>query len=81
MNYISKSVLIKYGDVIVTSGQGGIFPPGLIVGKVMKSYKSDSSVFQRVIVKPVIDYSLIEDVFVVKKEPDPELLELIKNEN
>ena len=36
VDYINKSVPVKFGDVIVSSGQGGIFPEGLLVGTVVK---------------------------------------------
>lgn len=79
MDYVSKSVSVKFGDIIITSGQGGIFPKGLLVGKAIKSYIIESSAFQRVIVKPFIDYAHIEEVFVIKMEPESELLELLNN--
>lgn len=77
MDYINKSASIELGDIVITSGQGGIFPSGLLVGVVKKSLLKGSSAFQRVAVKPTIDYTRLEEVFVVKKEPNEELLELI----
>lgn len=81
MNYLSKSVPVKSGDVVISSGQGGIFPQGLLVGKAVKTIPSDSGSFQKVLVKPILDYSNIEEVFVIKKVPDKELLELINDED
>ncbi|MBN2401087.1 MAG: rod shape-determining protein MreC [Spirochaetes bacterium] len=81
VDYISRSVPVNFGDVIISSGQGGIFPQGLLVGKVVKTIVIESSSFQKVLVKPIIDYSIIEEVFVIKKEPNPELLELLKDED
>ena len=81
VDYINRSVQVKLGDVIISSGQGGIFPQGLLVGKVVKTIIVESSSFQKVLVKPIIDYSQIEEVFVIKKEPDRELLELLEDED
>ena len=80
MDYISRAAYIKFGDTVITSGQGGIFPPGLVVGKVIKAVTLESSAYQRAIVKPIIDYDLVEDVFVIKKDPDKDLFELFESE-
>jgi rod shape-determining protein MreC len=77
VDYINKSAAINLGDVVVTSGQGGIFPQGMLVGKVIRSFVSESSPYQRAIVAPIINYNQIEEVFIIKKEPDKELMELM----
>jgi rod shape-determining protein MreC len=79
MDYVSKSALVKFGDQVVTSGQGGIFPQGLSVGKVLRAEIMEASAYQRVIVIPAVDYEKLEDVFILKKEPDAEFLELLKS--
>ncbi|HOT43898.1 MAG TPA: rod shape-determining protein MreC [Spirochaetota bacterium] len=76
MDYISRAAYIRFGDMVITSGQGGVFPPGLLVGTVIKSYSLESSAYQRAIIKPVIDYNLVEDVFVIKKDLDKDLFEI-----
>lgn len=78
VDYISRSAQIKEGDVVVTSGQGGIFPPGLLVGNVQKLLTSKTSSFQQILVRPVINYDLVEQVYIIKKEADPAILELLK---
>lgn len=80
MDYISRAAYIKFNDMVITSGQGGVFPPGLLIGSVIKSYALESSAYQRAIVKPVIDYNLVEDVFVIKKNIDKDLFEIFDTE-
>lgn len=80
MDYISRAAYIKFNDMVITSGQGGVFPPGLLIGTVIKSYTLESSAYQRAIIKPVIDYNLVEDVFVIKKNIDKDLFEIFEAE-
>ncbi|MBN2160731.1 MAG: rod shape-determining protein MreC [Spirochaetes bacterium] len=80
MDYISRAAFIKFNDVVITSGQGGVFPAGLVVGTVLKSYSLESSAYQRAMVKPVVDYDLVEDVFVIKKDIDKDLFEIFDEE-
>ncbi|HNX24498.1 MAG TPA: rod shape-determining protein MreC [Spirochaetota bacterium] len=77
-NYITRAAPIKFGDTIITSGQAGVFPPGLIIGTVVKSELLETSPYQRAIIKPFIDYNLLEDVFVIKKAPDKDLFDLFE---
>ncbi len=78
IDYVSKTANVKFGGIIVSSEQGGVFPQGLLVGTVLKSEGIETSAYQRVIVKPALDYYSIHEVFVIKKEADKELLELFK---
>lgn len=80
MDYISKSATIKFGDIIITSGQGGVFPQGLLVGKLIKTLVTDTSAYQKALVRPIIDFNEVEIVYVIRKEPDPELFKLIESE-
>ncbi len=80
IEYVSRSSIIKYGTVVITSGQGGVFPSGLLVGKVLKSDVLKSQAYQRIIIKPALDYSSIEEVFVVKKEPNTDLLNIFEGD-
>jgi len=80
VDYISKFASIKFGDVIVTSGQGGVFPQGLLVGKVMKPLITKSGAYQKAAVRPFIDYNQVEEVYVIKKVPENDLLDLLVKE-
>lgn len=78
MDYVSREAEIKHGDIIVTSGQAGIFPEGIAVGTAITAGMLETSSFQRVIIEPIIDYNLLEEVFVIKREPDRYIMELLE---
>lgn len=80
MDYVSKSATIKFGDVVITSGQGGVFPQGLLVGKVIKTLVTDTSAYQKALVRPIIDFNQVENVYVINKEPDAEILKMLESE-
>ena len=67
MKYVVPSAKIEVGDVILTSGIGGIFPKGIPIGKVKKVQMRDYDIFKQVEIEPVVDFSKLEDLFVVIK--------------
>jgi len=56
---------VEVGDTIVSSGLGGIFPPGLLVGSVVFTQNREATLFKDVMVKPSVDFGSLEEVFVV----------------
>ena len=80
MDYVSRAAFIERNENVITSGQGGVFPPGLLVGRVVRSFMLESSAYQRAIVEPAIDYDLVEDVFVIRKDMDKDLFEIFVEE-
>ena len=68
---------VKAGDTLVTSGLGGIFPKGIPVGTVKEVRKSDLDVMRQMDVSPFQEFSILEEVFVMEKEPDWIIQELL----
>jgi len=70
MQYVKKTALnaTHYGDTVITSGLGGVYPKGIHIGRIRsinsKSYET-SIVLE---VEPVIDFGNLEYVFALKKE-------------
>ncbi len=77
-NYITRAAPVKFGDLVITSGQAGVFPPGIIIGSVVKSELLETSPYQRAIIKPYIDYNLLDEVFIIRKAPDKDLFDLFE---
>jgi rod shape-determining protein MreC len=58
---------MQAGDQIVSSGLGGVFPPGIPLGRVKSAGEKRGRVFRDVVVEPHVDFSLLEEVYVVRE--------------
>jgi len=63
LNFLSKQANLQPGQKAYTSGVGGVFPSGLLIGTV-KEYKV-RELDGRARMSPAVDLSKLEDVFVV----------------
>lgn len=68
VDYVRKDLEFKVGELVTTSGLGGLFPPGLIVGRVIGQSKDETGLFQRADVVPVADLARLRRVMVVLGE-------------
>lgn len=69
MKYVGRTADVKPGDTIITSGLDGIFPRGLLVGKVGKVVRGTSGMFLKISVKPAVNFSNLEQVLVITQSP------------
>lgn len=67
---VSEAADVVVGDVVVTSGIEGIYPKGFIIGRVEVVEKNGPS-YKRIIVKPAVDFSSLEEVLVVTTPTPP----------
>lgn len=65
LQYVSKGAQITEGDLVVTSGLDGIFPRGLVVGKIQSIRSSEHGLFLEAVVTPAAKLSEIEEVIVI----------------
>ena len=63
---VDSTVLVQVGDVLVTSGLGGSYVRGLIVGQVIKVTESVGDASRLIVVTPQDDLDSITEVFIVK---------------
>ncbi len=68
---------VKEGDTLITSGLGGIFPKGIPVGTVKAVRKADLDVMRLMDVAPFQEFSTLEEVFVMEKDPEWIIQELL----
>ena len=68
LNYIWKSAVVEKGDFVFTSGLGGIFPKGLMVGTVSEIKNSRRGMFQKIEIEPAVDFSQLEHLIIIMKK-------------
>jgi rod shape-determining protein MreC len=68
LHYILKSAEVEKDDYILTSGLGGVFPKGLMVGTVAAVKKSRRGMFQEIEIKPAVDFSQLEYLIIIMKK-------------
>ena len=65
LDLVPQDVVLEAGDLVLTSGLGGGFPPDLIVGQVLNVRKRDADLFQQAIVQPVVDFTQLKIVLII----------------
>jgi rod shape-determining protein MreC len=69
LHFVEASNLVREGDLIVSSGLGGRYPKGIPIGTVVEvNQEKRSPVFLRVVLKSIVDFSVLEEVFVLGKD-------------
>jgi rod shape-determining protein MreC len=66
---------ISIGDMVVTSGLGGVYPPGINIGRVTRMHFQEAELSMEVEVEPVIDFFRLEYVFVISAVYDQDFEE------
>ena len=65
LRHIPQDKEVLVGDLIVTTSLGGIFPKGLLVGRVKEVERSDVKPTQEAKITPFFDLTNLENVFII----------------
>ena len=57
---------IAFGDLVLTSGLGGVYPKGLHIGLVQEVLPKPHEESLELVIEPIIDFSRLEYVFILK---------------
>jgi rod shape-determining protein MreC len=66
LEFVPKNADVQVGDLVLASGLVGLYPKGLVFGKVTAANKKNPGVFQEIEVTSSADLSALEEVLVVK---------------
>ena len=65
MEFVTQDSLLNEGDTVITSGLGGTYPAGLVIGQVTRVSGSPQELFRQVGVEPFASLSRLETVLVM----------------
>jgi rod shape-determining protein MreC len=65
MEFVGQGAAVKEGDFVMTSGVGGGYPPGVVIGRVSNVRKTEQDLFQSVHVDHLASLSDLEKVMVL----------------
>lgn len=65
MKYVPINAPVEVGDAVLSSGVGGIYPKGLLMGTVVKVTRASQGLFQDIVIVPSADFSRLEEVLVL----------------
>jgi rod shape-determining protein MreC len=72
MDYIAQDADVTVGDLVITSGLGGGFPKGLIIGQVESVRRRDYEMYQQATVRPTVQFERLEIVLIITNfKPKP----------
>ena len=62
---IPKNSDVIVGDVIVTSGFGGVYPKGIVVGKITDIQNEESGLLKYGVIETTVNFQKLEDVAII----------------
>jgi rod shape-determining protein MreC len=71
MSYVSGLQKVEVGDFILTTGQDGIYPPGLSVGEVVQVKSGTATQPHQILIKPGAKLDQLDEVAVLLYRPPP----------
>ena len=66
LEYLPADCSLLGGDLVVTSGLGGFYPAGLVIGSVAEVQVDDSGATSYAVLSPAVDFDELTEVFVIR---------------
>ena len=76
---IPRHARFRLYDRVVTSGYSSIFPPGIMIGKILHVYNSKDGISYSLMVELSTDFSNLRDVCIIDDSMMKERIELMRN--
>lgn len=67
VKFIPRNDQVSPGEILITSGQGGVFPKGIPVARVVEVTPADVSLFQKVYAEPLLALRYYEELLILSR--------------
>ncbi|MFH1715049.1 MAG: rod shape-determining protein MreC [Elusimicrobiota bacterium] len=68
MKFVNSNAVVDKGEIVISSGLGGIFPFGLYIGNIQSVINNPEEEFQNIVIKVAVDLNRLREVFIIKAE-------------
>jgi rod shape-determining protein MreC len=65
LDMVPQNVTIETGDLVLTSGLGGTYPPDVVAGQVLTVRKHETDLFQTATIQPAVDFQNLQAVLII----------------
>lgn len=74
-DFAARGADVEVGDLVLTSGLGGVYPKGLRLGTIEEAREAEGRLFRKAVLRPAVDFGRLEQVFVMLwRAPSMDLL-------
>lgn len=70
LSYLSKNSSAIRGDIIETSGLGGLYPAGIVIGTIQDIRIDDNGLTKYAVIKPAVDFTELRKVYISINNPE-----------
>lgn len=64
---IPYELILSVGDIIETSGLGGIYPRGILIGEIVEIRREDNLLERYALLRPYADFNALHKVFILRE--------------
>ena len=66
LSYLESDSSVVIGDTVETSGRGGVFPKGVMIGTIERIIPEENGISNYAVLKPFVDVQKVSSVFIIK---------------
>lgn len=73
MSLVRKTANVKVGDMVITSGLGGVYPAGLFIGRVKSASSPPQALYMDIVIGSNVEFNDLSEVLVIQSPLPPDI--------